>query len=110
MVALGDPQMDLGWWLFLDRHQTEGYGVDNPEGIPGIAEQTARWSELTGFGAPDLVWHEVFAGIRFGVVMERIATLGKGLGMIPVDFPMEIDNAVTRILARLLDLPAPADR
>jgi aminoglycoside phosphotransferase (APT) family kinase protein len=110
MVALGDPQLDLGWWLFLDRHQSDGYGVRNPEGIPSLAEQTARWSELTGYDAPDLHWHEVFAGIRFGVVMERLATLGKSIGMIPVDYPMELDNAVTRILANLLDLPAPADR
>jgi aminoglycoside phosphotransferase (APT) family kinase protein len=110
MVALGDPQLDLGWWLFLDRHQSEGYGVENPDGIPSLDDQAARWRALTGFDHPDLEWHEVFAGIRFGVVMERIASLGKGLGMIPADFPMERDNAVTRILARLLGLPAPADR
>lgn len=48
MVEIGDPLMDLGWWLFLERYHTVGSGLPVPPGFPDAAEAVARWEELTG--------------------------------------------------------------
>ena len=42
MVSLNDPVMDLAWWLFLDRHFTEGMGVGQPSGFLDRATTIAR--------------------------------------------------------------------
>ena len=34
MVALGNPMRDLAYWLFLDRHYSEGYGLPRLPGFP----------------------------------------------------------------------------
>jgi hypothetical protein len=51
----------------------------------------------------------MFAGLRFAVVMIRIATLVAGFGLMPTEASedMAANNAVTRVLADLLGLPAP---
>ena len=44
MVTLADPMMDLGWWLFLDRHFHEGMPRDRAlEGFPTREEMVARY-------------------------------------------------------------------
>ena len=34
MVGLGSPDIELGWWLFILRHHTEGIGAPLPPGFP----------------------------------------------------------------------------
>jgi aminoglycoside phosphotransferase (APT) family kinase protein len=48
MVCLASPEMDLGWWLFLLRHHTEGIGAPMPAGFPSREEAIARYEQLTG--------------------------------------------------------------
>ena len=33
MASLGQPEMDLGWWLYFDRQFSEGLGVPRPAGL-----------------------------------------------------------------------------
>jgi aminoglycoside phosphotransferase (APT) family kinase protein len=109
MVTLADPMMDLGWWLFLDRHFHEGMPAPRMEGFPTRDEMVARYEQASGRAARDLEFYEVFAGLRFAVVMIRIATLVAGFGLMPTEASedMAANNAVTRVLADLLGLPAP---
>ena len=41
MASLGQPEMDLGWWLYFDRQFSEGLGVPRPAGF-GSHEETDR--------------------------------------------------------------------
>jgi aminoglycoside phosphotransferase (APT) family kinase protein len=121
MVTLADPMMDLAWWLFLDRHFHEGMpapdsqgslygggpGVPRMEGFPTREQMLARYKELTGWKAHDLEFYEVFAGLRFAVVMMRIASLVVEFELLPSDTDMGTNNIVTRLLAAKLGLPAP---
>lgn len=34
MATLGDPESDLGWWLYFDRHHSEGCGLPGSRGSP----------------------------------------------------------------------------
>jgi aminoglycoside phosphotransferase (APT) family kinase protein len=122
MVTLADPMMDLSWWLFLDRHFHEGmpapdadggaYGTGPPgvlrmEGFPTREHVLARYEELTGWKPHDIEFYEVFAGLRFAVVMMRIAALVVEFELLPSDTDMGTNNIVTRLLAAKLGLPAP---
>jgi aminoglycoside phosphotransferase (APT) family kinase protein len=109
MVTLADPMMDLGWWLFLDRHFHEGMPAPRMEGFPDREEMVARYEATSGRTARDLEFYEVFGGLRFAVVMMRLANLLVGFELVPPDNDMAANNAVTRVLADLLDLPSPGE-
>jgi hypothetical protein len=105
MVTIGDPIMDLAWWLFLERYHTVGSNLPLPPGFPGEAGAIARWSELTGRAVdPEVFRHYlVFAGIRFGIVMIRLGTLFKEFGLMPAEVPMERENPVLDLLKSIVD-------
>jgi aminoglycoside phosphotransferase (APT) family kinase protein len=100
MVALGDPRIDLGWWLFCDESLSTGSGVPRLPGFPTRDATAARWAELTGRAADDLHYFLIFAGLRFTVVMLRLGTLLPAMGFAPARFGY--DNAISQALDRLL--------
>ena len=107
MVTLADPMMDLGWWLFLDRHFHEGMPAPRMEGFPTREEMVAHYERSTGRKARDLEFYEIFGGLRFAVVMMRLGALLVDFEILAADTDMADNNAVTRVLADMLDLPAP---
>ena len=107
MVTLADPMMDLGWWLFLDRHFHEGMPASRMEGFPTRDEMVSYYEKASGRAARDLDFYEIFAGLRFAVVMMRLKTLLVEFEIMPPDTDMAVNNAVTRVLADLLGVPAP---
>jgi aminoglycoside phosphotransferase (APT) family kinase protein len=100
MVALGDPRIDLGWWIFCDEVLTRSAGQERLPGFPSREETVARWEELTGRRADDLHWFLVFAGLRFTVVMLRLGTLLHDMGLLPE--PFGYDNDICRALDELM--------
>ena len=109
MVTLGSPEMDLGWSIFLDRHHSEGLEVPRLEGFPSYEETVERYEALSGHRVRHLHYYQVFAGFRFAVIMARIAQQMVTYGVMdePSGREFELNNTVTRLLAKLLDLPAP---
>lgn len=109
MVTLGSPEMDLAWSIFLDRHHSEGLEVARLEGFPSYAESVARYEQLTGHHVRHLDYYQVLAGFRFAVIMIRIAQQMVTYGFMDDagGREFEVNNTVTRLLAKLLDLPAP---
>jgi aminoglycoside phosphotransferase (APT) family kinase protein len=79
------------------------------EGFPTREEMVVQYEKASGRAARDLEFYEVFGGLRFAVVMMRLAVLLADWEIIPADNDIAADNAVTRVLADLLDLPAPGD-
>jgi aminoglycoside phosphotransferase (APT) family kinase protein len=100
MVALGDPRIDLGWWLFCDEALSTGSGVPRLPGFPTREATAARWAELTGRAADDLHYFLIFAGLRFTVIMLRLGTLLPAMGFAPARFGY--DNPISQALDRLL--------
>jgi aminoglycoside phosphotransferase (APT) family kinase protein len=107
MVSLGDPEMDLGWWLFLDRHFTEGMGVSQPGGFLTRAETISLWEAAVGRPARHVDFYEVYAGFRFAVVMMSLTRLFIADGLMPPDTDFDRNNTVTQCLAPMLGLPHP---
>ena len=107
MVTLASPEMELGWWLFLLRHHTEGIGAPLPPGFPDRDAVVARYEELSGHRVRHLDFYEAFAGLRLSILMHRAGNLMIGAGLLPPDAPMKLSNPATQLLAKLADLPAP---
>ena len=109
MVTLGSPEQDVAWQIFLDRHHSEG--IERPR-LPGFTpydETLAHYTKHSGFAVEHLHYYQVFAGFRFGVIMIRLAQQLVEYGLMDktAGRNFEVDNIVTRLLARLLELPAP---
>jgi aminoglycoside phosphotransferase (APT) family kinase protein len=104
MVGLGSPEQDFAWQIFLDRHHSEGIGVPRLAGFPSYEESAAHYTRRSGFPLEQVHYYEVFAGVRFGVIMIRLAQQLGQYGVMPADAALafELDNTVTRLLAKLL--------
>jgi aminoglycoside phosphotransferase (APT) family kinase protein len=111
MVTCGSPEKDLGWAVFLDRHHSEGLEAERLAGFPSYDECMAHYESLTGHRVAHLHYYQVFAGFRFSVVMMRIAQqlLHYGVMTKEQSRAMEIENTVTKLTAKLLDLPPPSE-
>jgi len=107
MAFLGDPEADLGWWLFMHWATGEGYGFPPLEGFPGRDETIRRYEALTDRPVEHALYNEVLAALRFGAIMARIAGRMADLG-IPAPVPdFETNTQCHQRLAVLLDLPPP---
>jgi aminoglycoside phosphotransferase (APT) family kinase protein len=109
MVLLGDPVMDLAWWLFLDRHHTEGLSVPRLPGFPSREATIERWQAATGGDATHVDYYEVLAGMRFSVIMGRLSDLLIEYELLPPDADMRTNNIPAQLTAKMLDLPPPGD-
>jgi aminoglycoside phosphotransferase (APT) family kinase protein len=107
MVTLADPAMDFAWWLFLDRHFHEGLPAPRLPGFPTREQMTVRYTESTGRTPDNVDYYEVFAGLRFAVVMMRVAAMCIEFELLPPDTDMGYNNIPTRLLAQMLGLPSP---
>jgi aminoglycoside phosphotransferase (APT) family kinase protein len=107
MAFLGDPEADLGWWLFMDWATGPGYGVARLDGLPGREETIARYEELSGRAVEHALWYEVFAAVRFGLIMARIALRMEEIGLPAPNPDFDLNNPNTQRLAVLLGLPPP---
>jgi aminoglycoside phosphotransferase (APT) family kinase protein len=109
MAALGSPELDVAWFLFLDRHHSQGMGVERLEGFPSREATVARYEDKSGFRVRHLHYYEVFAALRFTILMSRIAHQLTHYGFLPADSNFEVDNNCSRLLAKLLELPPPSE-
>lgn len=109
MIALGNPEADLAWWMFVDECLVRGNGNPEhvgprPEGVPDNAATVALYEECMGRPVKHLRYYQIFAGLRFACVMIRIMQQQAHLGTIPIEFTdmLESDNTVTQITAEFL--------
>jgi len=106
MATIASPEMDLGWWLFLQRHHTEGIGAPLPPGILSRDQTISRYADLSGFTADNIDYYEIFATLRGAIQMQRTGALLIDAGFLPADSPIKTANPANLLLAELLDLPA----
>jgi len=109
MAGLAPPELDLGWWLFLDHHHSAGVGVPRLPGFPDREATVARYAALLGRPVRRLPWYELFAALRFSAVMARVGQQLRHYGLLPADSDFETDNTCSRLLKTLL-VATPAAR
>jgi aminoglycoside phosphotransferase (APT) family kinase protein len=72
MAVLGNPVQDLAWFNYLDTTFSEGLGMPRLEGLPTYEKTIAQWEETSGFSARDYDYYQIFAGMRYGIILSRI--------------------------------------
>ena len=107
MAAIGPAEVDLGWWLFLNRHHTEGMGLAPLPGFPDDGTTVSMYSEALGRPARDVFYYDVLGGFRFGIIVLRAARRLALEGALPPGSNYARANGATRLLAQMLDLPEP---
>ena len=109
MVSNGSPERDVGWAIFLDRHHSEGIETPRLPGFPSYEDTIAWYEERSGHRVTNLHFYQVFAGWRFGIIMLRISqqVVHYELATPEQGRELELNNTVTRLCAKLLDLPSP---
>jgi aminoglycoside phosphotransferase (APT) family kinase protein len=107
LATLAPAGCDLGWWLFCDRHHSEGVGAPWPGGLPGRDETLARYTSFSGHTIPRARWFEVYGGLRFAVLMNRAGNMLIEAGALPADHTMAVNNPATQLLARMIGVTAP---
>ncbi len=104
-VAIGPPELDLGWWLMFDRFAHESANAPRPDGEPSREEQKRIYAEKAGRACGDTRYFEIFAALRFTVVMIVNCDRMTAAGRIPASMQMGIHNPASQVLADLLELP-----
>lgn len=107
MAGIGPAEVDLGWWLFLNRHHSIGLGYAVLPGFPDDATTVAMYEEALGRPTRDVFYYDVFAGFRFGIVVLRAVQGAMRAGRMPADSTYGQANGATTLLAQMLDLPTP---
>ncbi|MET8211463.1 phosphotransferase family protein [Streptomyces sp. NPDC005373] len=67
-ASLAGPMADLGWWLLFDDIHSVEHGIPRLDGLGTRQETLDLWEELTGRTVENLLWHEVFAGLKAGLL------------------------------------------
>jgi aminoglycoside phosphotransferase (APT) family kinase protein len=72
MAVLGNPVQDIAWFNYLDKTFAEGLGMPRLEGLPDYESTVALWESSSGHSARDYQYYEIFAGMRYGMILSRI--------------------------------------
>jgi aminoglycoside phosphotransferase (APT) family kinase protein len=76
MAAVGPPEIDLGWMVFLHRFfqdLTEAAGMPGMPGFMQPDDVASTYEAASGHTPRDLDWFIVYAALRHGIVMSRVA-------------------------------------
>lgn len=102
MVTAGDPVQDLAWYLLIDRHHHEAFGVPRLDGFPDRPATVARWEAASGRSAEHLDWYELLGAVLYAAILTRVMLLLDASGAMPGMAAMAYDHTGTQLLERLL--------
>jgi aminoglycoside phosphotransferase (APT) family kinase protein len=102
-ATLGQPEEDLAWYLFLDRHHSEGVYAQRLAGFPSPAETIARYAGLIGRPMRHMDYYEVLSGFKFTVIMSRIGQAMIEWDWMDADSDFPYNNNCSRLLDAILE-------
>lgn len=109
MAGSGPAEIDLAWFLWMDRQFTDVFGAPRLDGFPGEDALVERWQRGVGRDVTDLQWYLVFAGVRFSTTLMRVAIRSQADGKIDPAADVYRNHLGTRLLAQVLDLEPPGE-
>ncbi len=107
MASFGPPEVDLGWWLFMDEFYSAGFGVDPLPGVPDEQAKVRRWEELMGRSAKNLEYYKVLGAMRFAITVARTFDRFADKGLLDPGSSIFTCNPAAQILCRWLGEPVP---
>jgi aminoglycoside phosphotransferase (APT) family kinase protein len=100
LASIGPAEMDLAWYLALDRLTSKFSGA-----VPGFLDRDAaiaHYEQALGRPVVDLDWHEIFALVRSTAINDRQARMAQRAGADYPGIPGD-DNPMLGYLTRRID-------
>lgn len=107
MAELAPPAADVVWYRHIDRTMEGATDSSKLPGFLDLDEIVAHYEARTGRTLTNIRWYEVYAAMRFGVVMMRIAR--RMVEQYDLDPSLMHNNLGVRALAEVLDLDSPGE-
>ena len=102
-AAIGPRELDVGWWLMIDRWMHEQVGAPRLDGEPDRARQRDLYLEAAGGELGDTLWYEVFSAVRFATTVVQVMNRWVARGAMGADQTIWRDNPATAVLADLFE-------
>lgn len=102
MASLGDPLADVSWWYWIDYMNSVGLGAERPTGLPELESLYCDWHERTGLSLEHRRFYDLFAVLRYAIVLEKKFAAMEAAGM------GRFDNFTVRHVSALLEAAAKA--
>jgi aminoglycoside phosphotransferase (APT) family kinase protein len=80
MATIGPAEMDLGWFLGLERVLMEVTGMEPLPGFATLDEVAHDYRRALGRPLQDLAWHEIFAVFRALAINVRQSAIAQAAG------------------------------
>jgi aminoglycoside phosphotransferase (APT) family kinase protein len=102
-ASLGPRELDVGWWLMVDRWMHDGSDIDRLAGEPDRSEQLAIYENEAGTSIGSTIWYEIFSALRFATTVVQVMNRWVTRGAVPEDQTVWRDNPATAVLADLFE-------
>ena len=102
LASIGPPEIDVAWFLEMNRMRTIGADVAPLPGFLPDEEVVAAYEREAGRRIADLPWHRLFAVLKMAVLMERHLRVAIARGHLRRDHRLLTDNVALRRLDSLL--------
>jgi aminoglycoside phosphotransferase (APT) family kinase protein len=107
MTALGPAEVDLAWWIVMDNLLSEGLEVPRLAGLPDRFASIAFYERVSGRSVDHIDYYEIFAALRFALVLIRAAERYRSVGLVAADTTFGSNSPPMRLLAQQLGLTVP---
>jgi aminoglycoside phosphotransferase (APT) family kinase protein len=105
-AALGPGEVDLGWWLFMDRRRSRG--LEPLAGKPDRQECIAIYEQALCRRVVAIDYFEVMAGVRMALVIAQTVQRLCEAALLDKGNDAATHNPIAAMLAELLGIEAPA--
>jgi aminoglycoside phosphotransferase (APT) family kinase protein len=102
LVSVGPPELDIAWFLELNRMRTVGSGVPNLPGFLSDEEVVREYERVSDRRLMHMSWHRLFAALKMAVLMERYLRTGIARGSLRPGLRLLTENVALRRLVSLL--------
>jgi aminoglycoside phosphotransferase (APT) family kinase protein len=101
MATLAPPEMDLGWWLGIERNFTVGFDVPQLAGFPSEEAVIDRYQVRTGHQLRSFDFYRIWAAWRIAVLLFRLNDMMIERGILPAGSPEAAHLPAMRALESL---------
>jgi aminoglycoside phosphotransferase (APT) family kinase protein len=110
LAGIGPAELDIAWFLEMNRMRTVGAGVPSLPGFLSDDETVACYQRLSGRRLADLAWYRQHAALKMAVLMERHLRVAIARGALRRGHRLLEDNVALRRVAALLAEASPDGR
>lgn len=102
-MTLAPAATDIGWWLMFDRYAHEAQGIERLPGELTRQEQQACFEQCSGHAFGDLHFYELYAAVRYSVLVVSVMNRWVKRGVIPEDHTIWLENPVAAMMTVMLE-------